>query len=161
MYRVTPTGLAPEIVWLNMEDDHPDDIIIKPQDAHNLQRPETVESLFIMWRLTGDEIYREWGWKIFRAFVEHSSVGDGGGFTSLDSVMSVPAKQRDNMESFWLAETLKYLYLLFSEDKLLPLTDVVFNTEAHPLPKFNPSPMFETGWQRKPRVQVKVEDPQT
>jgi len=37
------------------------------------------------------------------------------------------------MESFFLAETLKYLYLLFSEDELLPLDEWVFNTEAHPL----------------------------
>lgn len=36
------------------------------------------------------------------------------------------------MESFFLAETLKYLYLLFSDDSLLPLDEWVFNTEAHP-----------------------------
>ena len=59
--------------------------------------------MFVMWRITGDEIYREWGWKIFEAFVEHTKVkGDGNGYTSLESVMGVPAKQRDNMESFWL-----------------------------------------------------------
>lgn len=39
------------------------------------------------------------------------------------------------MESFFLGETLKYLYLLFSDDpKLLSLDRFVFNTEAHPLP---------------------------
>lgn len=40
------------------------------------------------------------------------------------------------MESFWLAETLKYLYLTLddSEPQLLPLDEYVFNTEAHPLP---------------------------
>ena len=39
------------------------------------------------------------------------------------------------MESFWLAETLKYFYLLFSDDPdLIPLDEFVFNTEAHPLP---------------------------
>ncbi len=36
------------------------------QDAHNLLRPETVESLFVLWRVTGDPQYREWGWHIFR-----------------------------------------------------------------------------------------------
>ena len=36
------------------------------QDAHNLLRPETVESLFVLWRVTGDVKYREWGWQIFR-----------------------------------------------------------------------------------------------
>lgn len=43
---------------------------------------------------------------------------------------------RDKMESFWLAETLKYLYLLLddSSPEMLPLDQFVFNTEAHPLP---------------------------
>lgn len=39
----------------------------------------------------------------------------------------------DTQQTFWLAETLKYLYLLFSEDELIPLDKYVFNTEAHPL----------------------------
>jgi len=37
------------------------------------------------------------------------------------------------MESFWMAETLKYFYLIFSEPELVSLDDFVFNTEAHPL----------------------------
>ncbi|KAI5810192.1 glycoside hydrolase family 47 protein [Peziza echinospora] len=158
MYNRTATGLAPEIAYFNMEDgnnakpDIKEDIIIKPQDAHNLQRPETVESLFLMWRITKDEIYREWGWNIFQSFIEHTAV-PGGGYTSLDDVTVLPAKKRDNMESFWLAETLKYLYLLFSDDDLLPLDRVVFNTEAHPFPKFNIPRVFKdkVGWYRLPR----------
>lgn len=31
-----------------------------PLDARNILRPETVESLFIAYRITGDPIYREW-----------------------------------------------------------------------------------------------------
>lgn len=100
MYKVTKTGLAPEIVYFDMEGDGESEIIIHPRDAHNLQRPETVESLFIMWRLTGDNIYREWGWNIFEAFRKHSATEEG--FTSLDDVRVVPAPHRDNMESFWL-----------------------------------------------------------
>ena len=49
------------------------------------------------------------------------------------------------------AETLKYFYLLFSPDDLLPLNKVVFNTEAHPFPRFDMGKLFRTGWQRKPR----------
>ena len=112
MYNVTATKLAPEIAYFNMEEDADKnidheiedptkDIVIKPNDAHNLQRPETVESLFIMWRLTGDEMYREWGWKIFEAFMAHTGV-DSRAFTSLDDVTVIPAVKRDNMESFWL-----------------------------------------------------------
>lgn len=49
------------------------------------------------------------------------------------------------------AETLKYFYLLFSPDDVLPLTDVVFNTEAHPFPRFQMGKLFHTGWDRKVR----------
>ncbi|KAL0259680.1 mannosyl-oligosaccharide alpha-1,2-mannosidase [Diplodia seriata] len=155
MYEVTKTGLAPEIVWFEAgaavlqpgdvpplaksSDDEAlwqRDYTIKPLDAHNLQRPETVESLFMMWRITRDPVYREWGWRIFKAFEEHTAVeGGAGGYSSVNDVNAVPPPMRDNMESFWLAETLKYLYLLFSPDDLLPLDKVVFNTEAHVFPR--------------------------
>ncbi len=46
---------------------------------------------------------------------------------------------------------MKYFYLLFSRNDILPLTDVVFNTEAHPFPRFELGKLFKTGWQRKPR----------
>ncbi|KAK1600012.1 uncharacterized protein LY79DRAFT_532261 [Colletotrichum navitas] len=49
------------------------------------------------------------------------------------------------------AETLKYFYLLFSPNDLLPMDKVVFNTEAHPLPRFDMGKLFKTGWKRKPR----------
>lgn len=43
--------------------------------------------------------------------------------------------------SYFLAETLKYLYLLFKEDDCgLSLDEIVFNTEAHPLPVFKWTP---------------------
>ena len=134
MYKVNPTGLAPEIVHFKihdpprMESDHVvapldrlddaedaawrKDYIVKPNDAHNLQRPETIESLFYMWRITGDEIYRSWGWEMFKSFIEHTDIGMGGGFTSLEDVTSVPPKKRDNMESFWLVRIMCRLILL-------------------------------------------------
>ncbi|KAK8197589.1 family 47 glycosyl hydrolase [Phyllosticta capitalensis] len=182
MYKVTATGLAPEIAYFNIWDpprnpvswrdavpapsadlsDDPDaswrqDYDIKPADRHNLQRPETVESLFYMWRITRDEMYREWGWQMFEAFVRHTLLdptttdepNSGEGFTSLDNVMVVPPRMRDNMESFWLAETLKYFYLLFGPDDVLPLDEVVLNTEAHPFPSFEMGKLFRTGWKRK------------
>jgi mannosyl-oligosaccharide alpha-1,2-mannosidase len=42
------------------------------------------------------------------------------------------------MNSFWLAETLKYFYLLYSEPSLMSLDEWVFNTEAHPFKRPNP-----------------------
>ncbi|KAI1324339.1 glycoside hydrolase family 47 protein [Xylariaceae sp. FL0255] len=167
MYTVTKTKLAPEIAWFQAHDYDLEprtgdrqhratrnslplwerDLIVKPLDAHNLQRPETVESLFVMWRITEDPVYRDWGWKIFKAFETHTKVD--GGYTSLDDVNQVPCPKRDNMESFWLAETLKYLYLLFSPTNFFPLTEVVFNTEAHILPIFESR--WKTGWTRGSR----------
>ena len=59
-----------------------------------------------------------------------------GGYTSINNVRDTEyPSPRDKMESFFLGETLKYLYLLFSDDdQLLSLDKYVFNTEAHPLP---------------------------
>lgn len=38
----------------------------------------------------------------------------------------------DRVESFWMAETLKYFYLIFSEPGFISLDDYILNTEAHP-----------------------------
>lgn len=146
MYSVTSTGLAPEIVYFKTEggtesgpdggnktSEYVNDIIIKPADRHNLLRPETVESLFVLFRITEDPKYREWGWEIFEAFEKHTKV-DSGGYTSLDDVTVIPPNRRDKMETFFLGETLKYLYLLFSGSDVIPLDEYVFNTEAHPFP---------------------------
>lgn len=46
----------------------------------------------------------------------------------------VPPENNDRQESFFLAETVKYLYLLFCREDYISLDEFVFNTEAHPLP---------------------------
>ena len=97
-------------------------------------RPETVESLFVLHRVTRDSVYQEWGWEILQALKKHCQVRSGG-YTTLRNVNSPVPKKTNKMESFFLAETLKYLFLLFADDDhLLPLDRWVFNTEAHPLP---------------------------
>ena len=55
------------------------------------------------------------------------------GFASLQDVNKVPPRPEDKMESFWLAETLKYFWLLFGKPETLALDKYVLNTEAHPL----------------------------
>lgn len=150
MYADVPSGLSPEIVVFNQDPRNDHDFFIKRLDSHNLQRPETVESLFYLYRLTGDEKYRKWGYEIFQKFVQHGKVTNAKGevsFTSLEDVTKVPPPKRDNTELFWWAETLKYLYLLFDDLNTLPLDQYVFNTEAHPLPRFELG-QFKTGWQR-------------
>jgi mannosyl-oligosaccharide alpha-1,2-mannosidase len=123
MYKWMATGLAAEITYFRVDepalphdaphgpapefDDDPaaawrKDFDVHSQDAHNLQRPETAESLFYMWRITEDPKYRDWGWEMFKSFVNHTSVEDGGGFTSLSNANTVPPVVKDNLESFWL-----------------------------------------------------------
>lgn len=124
MYKWMATGLAAEITYFNVAkpplaegaahakpsdtfDADPEapwrqDFDVHRNDVHNLQRPETVESLFYMWRITGDVKYRNWGWEMFRSFMNHTAVEEGGGFTSLSNANILPPVTRDNMESFWL-----------------------------------------------------------
>merc|ERR1719502_1291451 len=92
MYERTKTGLAAEIThfaydgltagtgdtWLGA------DAWVKPADAHALLRPETVESLFVLYRATRDPKYQEWGWRIFQAMERHCRVRHG--FASLSDV---------------------------------------------------------------------------
>lgn len=140
MYAQMETGLSPEIAHFSLQNGPGPDVLVKPADRHNLLRPETVESLFYLHRFTGQQKYRDWGWDVLQSFNKHAKVPDGG-YTSINNVRDpVNPGPRDKMESFFLGETLKYLFLLFSDDtELLSLDSYVFNTEAHPLPIW-PSP---------------------
>jgi len=131
-YAKTPTGIGPEFFTFKPT--------MQPGDASYHLRPEMVESLFVLWRVTHDPLYREWGWKAFEAIEKHCKVPNGGGYAGLNNVHS--GHKDDRMESFFLAETLKYFYMLFSPDSVMPITPDangnywVFNTECHPLPAY-------------------------
>ncbi|XP_027018619.1 mannosidase, alpha, class 1B, member 1b [Tachysurus fulvidraco] len=135
MYAQMETGLSPEIVHFNMQPGSTQDVDVKLADRHNLLRPETVESLFYLYRLTKDKKYQSWGWEIFKSFNKYTRV-ETGGYTSINNVRDPKSPSpRDKMESFFLGETLKYFYLLFSDNSdLINLDTYIFNTEAHPLP---------------------------
>jgi len=122
-YENTVTKLGPEIIRFDELHNH--------FDKSFLLRPETVESYFVLWRLTKDPKYRDWGWQVVQALELNCKVE--GGYSGLRSVNTFKSFD-DVQQSFFLAETLKYLYLLFSNDSLLDLDLWVFNTEAHPLP---------------------------
>ncbi|TRM62777.1 glycoside hydrolase [Schizophyllum amplum] len=100
-----------------------------------LLRPETIESVYIMWRTTRDPIWRERGWELFLSIEKWCKTTHG--YTVAAQIQSDHPRQTDEQPSWFFAETLKYLYLLFSEEDLLPLDKWVFNTEAHPLPVFH------------------------
>lgn len=134
MYMKQPTQLSPEIAYFNLNGESETDIYVKSNDAHNLLRPEFVESLYYFYALTGDKKYQDMGWTIFQAFEKYTKITNG--YTSIGNVKSpLNTRPRDLMESFYLAELIKYFYLLFSDNrKEIDLDKYVFNTEAHPLP---------------------------
>lgn len=92
-------------------------------------RPEIVESTYYLHRCTRDPKYRQMGETMFNDFVKHCRVESG--YAALQNV--VTKEKRDEMESFALAETFKYFYLLFAPEETLEFEKIVFNTEAHPL----------------------------
>ena len=92
-------------------------------------RPEIIESAYCLHRLTRDPRYLEMGKTFFEGILRHCRTD--AGYTVLKNV--VTKEKGDLMPSYFLAETLKYLYLLFAPDETLDFDRVVFNTEAHPL----------------------------
>lgn len=67
---------------------------------------------------------------MFEAVNEHTAALYGN--SAIDDVTRTSPTLEDSMESFWLAETLKYFYLLFAEESVVSLDEWVLNTEAHP-----------------------------
>nr|CAB3263604.1 mannosyl-oligosaccharide 1,2-alpha-mannosidase IA [Phallusia mammillata] len=107
-------------------------VAVRANEKYYILRPEVVETYFVMWRLTKDSKYRQWGWEAVEALRKNCQVENG--FSGIKDVYASQPQHDDVQQSFFLAETLKYLYLLFSDDDLLSLDEFVFNTEAHPLP---------------------------
>ena len=92
-------------------------------------RPEIIESTYYLYHYTGDPEYRRMGEKMFDDFVKYCRAE--AGYAALTDVIS--KQQLDEMQSFVLAETFKYFYLLFAPPETLQFDRVIFNTEAHPL----------------------------
>jgi len=92
-------------------------------------RPEIVESTYYLYHYTGDPKYRRMGEKMFDDFVKYCRAESG--YAALADVIS--KQQLDEMESYVMAETFKYFYLLFAPSETLQFDKVIFNTEAHPL----------------------------
>jgi len=120
------------------------------EDRRYILRPEAIESVFIMWRITGKKEYQDAAWRMFQAVErvsrteiaaaaiwditikvdEKGATKDGGG---IEGMGGKDGMKMDSMESFWLAETLKYFYLCFEEWGVVSLDEWVLNTEAHPM----------------------------
>ncbi|KAK0749948.1 glycosyl hydrolase family 47-domain-containing protein [Schizothecium vesticola] len=94
--------------------------------------PEAIESVWYMYRITGDPVWQERGWRMFEAVIRATRAE--GGHSAIYDVTTTDRHPggADSMESFWLAETLKYFWLLFAEPDVVSLDKWVLNTEAHP-----------------------------
>jgi mannosyl-oligosaccharide alpha-1,2-mannosidase len=108
-------------------------------DGRYILRSEAIESVFVMYRTTGDNQLMDDAWAMFEAIqgttltdMANSAVQDVTVGSPIDVVMT------DEMESFWMGETLKYFYLIFSDPNLISLDEFVFNTEAHPFRRLVP-----------------------
>uniref|UniRef100_A0A673IN36 alpha-1,2-Mannosidase n=1 Tax=Sinocyclocheilus rhinocerous TaxID=307959 RepID=A0A673IN36_9TELE len=95
-------------------------------------RPEFAESTYFLYKATGDPYYLNVGQSIVEKLNTHARVPCG--FAAVQDVRT--GTHEDRMDSFFLAEMFKYLYLLFSEKSQLPINidDYIFTTEAHLLP---------------------------
>jgi ER degradation enhancer, mannosidase alpha-like 2 len=91
--------------------------------------PEIIESAYYLYRRTNDPRYLEMGKVFFDSLKTYCRVE--GGYAELKSVIT--KEKSDRMESYFLAETMKYLYLIFAPPETLDFDSVVFNTEAHPI----------------------------
>ena len=109
-------------------------------DPRYILRPEAIESIFILYRITGDIELRNEAWKMFESIQKATKTDIAN--AAIKDVRYSPPTQDDRMESFWLAETLKYFYLIYSEWHVLNLDEWVFNTEAHPLKRASGVPKY-------------------
>ncbi len=115
-------GIEPELLNYNT---------MTAVDSGYYLRPEIIESAYYLYRFTNDPLYLEMGKTFFDDLKKYCRTENG--YVTLTSV--VTHEKGDSMPSFFLAETLKYLYLLFAPKSTLNFNKVIFNTEAHPLQK--------------------------
>uniref|UniRef100_A0A8C5H139 alpha-1,2-Mannosidase n=1 Tax=Gouania willdenowi TaxID=441366 RepID=A0A8C5H139_GOUWI len=100
--------------------------------GQHLLRPEFAESTYYLYKATGDPYYLRVGQSIVEKLNSYARVPCG--FAAVEDVRT--GTHEDRMDSFFLAEMFKYLYLLFTEKSQLPIDidKYIFTTEAHLLP---------------------------
>lgn len=125
-YNRSATKLGPERFWF----DNGREAENKKEEAFYILRPEAIESYFILRSTTHNPKYRQWGREAVEALEAHCRIPSGG-YSGLKNVNDANSYY-NIQQSFFLAETLKYLYLLFSDDELIPLDQWVFNSIRKP-----------------------------
>lgn len=92
-------------------------------------RPELVESTYLLYQATKNPFYLHVGMDILQSLEKYTKVKCG--YATLHHV--IDKSKEDRMESFFLSETCKYLYLLFDEENPVHKsgTRYMFTTEGH------------------------------
>ena len=129
-YASTQTGVGPEFMDFVQSKDRD----FRASDPTYKLRPESVESECVMFRFTGLPKFRDYSWKMFQAINTYARKENG--FAWIHNVESKDKYSSTAQDSYFLAETLKYLYLTFSNTSLISPAEWVFNTEGHPLKIF-------------------------
>ncbi|KAF2728052.1 glycosyl hydrolase [Polyplosphaeria fusca] len=144
-YANAPNAIMPEIFTMSAcpslespcpyrEDEHSYQHpgFISVSDARYNLRPEAIESVFYLYRITGDSSYQDTAWDMFQA-IDSLTRTEYGNAVLRDVMFGDGSEKEDRMETFWLGETLKYFWLVFSGPSVVSLDEWVLNTEAHPL----------------------------
>lgn len=93
--------------------------------------PEIIESAYYLYYFTGDKKYKEMASQYFKDLMSYCRTDVA--YTCIKDVRT--KEKKDHMETFFLAETMKYLYLTFANPKGINPKECVFSTEAHPFRK--------------------------
>ena len=131
IYNGSKTNLSPDTGYFTSATKS---VNLHTHDPSYYLRPEYVESLFVIYRITKDEKLQEMAWDVFQSLETYCKIPNGG-YAVLKDVDDPTKGHIDDMPSYFLAETLKYLLLIFGPDDYVSLDDFVFTTEAHPLRK--------------------------
>jgi mannosyl-oligosaccharide alpha-1,2-mannosidase len=105
---------------------------VEISDKRYILRPEAIESVFVLWRITGRQEFQDAAWAMWKGVRDATNTGNITAAVKDVTTHEHETEKDDYMESFWFAETLKYFYLAFSEPGVLSLDEFVLNTEAHP-----------------------------
>ncbi|KAI2796081.1 hypothetical protein BLOT_016093 [Blomia tropicalis] len=125
----TATKLIPTRFYFDEKDEATNS---RMYDREHILSPELAKTYFIMWRLTKQQKYREYAWELAQA-IDRNCLNEKG-YWDIADVEQVPSKKFDYHDSHFIGGTLKFLYLTFCDDCVLPLNMWVFNGSGNPLP---------------------------
>jgi Glycosyl hydrolase family 47 len=128
------TGAAYYRSWTDALDAHPvlpetlDITDLRAVDPGNQLRPEYPNASFDLWRVTGNDYYRQTGYRWFTAMRDNQRVP--GGYTIAGDVTAPGMRLGDLTPAYWFAENLKYLWLMFSATPRFDYANGILSTEG-------------------------------